>query len=119
MTIEPITPSAPVRTTPGPARHRTVRAAAVVGVAALIAAGGYAATKTFGPDAYEPQPAPAASSNITPSDQVMGELRESVANQYGTSPSRPAAATSDNVTPSDAVMRELRETVANQYGSAR
>jgi hypothetical protein len=78
MTIQPITPNVPA------ARHKRVRTAAVAaGVAILIAAGGIGATKILYPDAADTQPAPATSSDVTPSDQVLRELHESIAGQYG------------------------------------
>ena len=89
MTTQPITPNAPA------ARHQRVRTTAVAaGVAVLIAAGGIGATKLLYPDASDSQPAPATSANITPSDLVLRELHESVANLYGTrSKPQPAPAT--------------------------
>ena len=113
MTTQPITPNAPA------ARHQRVRTTAVAaGVAVLIAAGGIGATKLFYPDASESQPAPATSANITPSDLVLRELHESVANLYGTrSKPQPAPATNATVTPSDQALRELHESIAGQYGS--
>jgi hypothetical protein len=95
-----ITPSVPAGT-----RRRGLRnTAAVAGVAALIAAGGYAATNTFGPDAHEP-PVPVRSD---PTDQVLDELRASVAGQYGSTREH-----------SQQVMRELRQSVAGQFGGGR
>lgn len=95
---------------PAPHRHRIRTATAVAGVAVLIAAGGYAATTTFGPDAYPPQPAPATDDTATATDQVLRELRESIARQYG---SQPAAPTS---LPSEHAMRDYRKTVIKLYG---
>lgn len=71
---------------PAPHRRRIRTATALAGVALLIAAGGYAATTTFGPDAHAPQPAPAPDDPATATDQVLRELRESVAGQYGPQP---------------------------------
>jgi hypothetical protein len=106
MTTPPITPNVP-------ARHQHVRITVVAaGVAALIAAGGIGATKLLYPDSSDSQPAPASSANITPSDLVLRELHESVANQYGT-PSKPQPA------PSDEALRELHESISGQYGGAR
>jgi hypothetical protein len=96
-------------------RRRVRNLTIAAGVAALIAVGGYAATTTFGPDAYEPQPGPANGDTATATDQVLRELRESLAGQYGSSA---ASATGDSATPSDEAMRQLRETIINLYGPA-
>ena len=101
------------RTTPSilaPQRRRIRTVAAVAGVAVLIAAGGYAATTTFGPGAYQPRPAPASDDTAAATDQVLRELRKSVAGQYG---SQPAAPTS---VPRDHAMRDYRTTVIKLYG---
>lgn len=58
MTAPLIVPNVPGRN--AAARRRRVRNTTVGGVIALlIAAGGYGAMKTFGPDAHAPEPAPA------------------------------------------------------------
>ena len=91
--------------------HRRIRtAAAVTGVAALIAAGGYLAT-TIGPDAATPTPA--ADTDVTPSAQTLRELRQSIAGQYGNQ----FAATPVN--PSAQTLRALRQSIPGQYGPAR
>jgi hypothetical protein len=102
---------------PAPHRHhgRSARAAAaIVAVAGLIAAGGYAATTTFGPDAHDPRPGPAVSEYPIPSDRVLRELHESVEGQYG---SRPRTAAT--VRPGRRAQRELRDATAELYGPAR
>ena len=90
--------------------------AAVVSVAALIAAGGYGATQTFGPDASEPAPAVTAPSTVVaPSHRTLMELRESLAAQYGGS--RPANGDAiGSVEPSAEQLREIRDGLALQYG---
>jgi hypothetical protein len=93
---------------PAPQRRRIRTAIAVAGVAVLIAAGGYAATTTFGPDAYAPQPAPATEAPATAPDQVLRELRESIAGQYGP---QPAAAPKR-----EQAIRDYRHTVIKLYG---
>jgi hypothetical protein len=105
MAAHRITPSVPA-----PHRRRIPTATATVGVAVLIAAGGYAATTTFGPDASQPQPAPATDDMGTATDQVLRELRESIARQYGSQPAAPTGA------PSDQAMRDFRRTVIKLYG---
>jgi hypothetical protein len=98
---------------PAPSPHRRVRtAAAISGVAALIAAGGYLATTTNGPDATSPTPT--AGTDANPSAQVQRELRQSIAGQYA---SRPTAGAVGN--PSARVRRELHQSIAGQYGPAR
>jgi hypothetical protein len=92
-------------------RRRARDVAIVAGVALVIAAGGYGATTTFGPDAYEPQPTPATDDAVTATDQVLRELRDSIAGQYGSQP-----ASGQYATPSDQAMRDLRETVVKLYG---
>jgi hypothetical protein len=107
MTTQNIASSRPLRSP-----HRRLRtAAAVTGAAALIATGGYLAT-TDGPDAA-PSSA-AGGTDVNPSAQVQRELRESVADQYG-SRSAPDA----TVNPSDQVQRDLRASIAGQYGPTR
>jgi hypothetical protein len=93
---------------PAPHRRRIRTTTALAGVTVLIAAGGYAATTTFGPDAYEPQPAPATNDTPTATDQVLRELRESVAGQYGPQP----APAPDR----EQAMRDYRHTVIKLYG---
>jgi len=96
---------------PAPNPHRRIRtAAAVTGVAALIATGGYLATTTIGPDAAPPTHA--AGTDVNPSVQTLRELRQSIAGQYG---NRFAAGAVVN--PSAQVRRELHESIAGQYGS--
>jgi hypothetical protein len=95
---------------PAPQRRRIRTAIAVAGVAVLIAAGGYAATTTFGPDAYAPQPAPATEAPATAPDQVLRELRESIAGQYGSQPAAPTGV------PSDHAIRDYRDTMIKLYG---
>jgi len=92
------------RVSAGAHRHRMRNTAAAASIAALIAVGGYAATNTFGPDAYHPQ--------VAPSDRTMSELQRSVAAQYG-------PAHSDAVSAGERVLRELQRSVAGQYGGAR
>jgi hypothetical protein len=99
--------TAPLVTSPvsaGAHRHRMRNTAAAAGIAALIAVGGYAATNTFGPDAYDPP--------VGPSDRTMSELQRSVSGQYG--PAR-----SDAVTPGERVLQALQRSVAGQYGGGR
>jgi hypothetical protein len=105
MSAPRITPSIP----PHP-RRRIRTATAVAATAVLIATGGYAATTTIAPDAHQSQNAPTTHDTGTATDQVMRELRESIARQYG---SQPAAPTS---VPSDHAMREYRTTVTKLYG---
>ena len=94
MTARPITTIPPAATAVGH-RHRPLRAAAAItGVAAVIAAGGYLATTTIGPDSI-PTAAPTGAA-VNPSAQALGELRESVAGQYG---SQSAAGAAVNPTP--------------------
>jgi hypothetical protein len=102
---------------------RTSWVAAIVAVALVIAAGGYGATTTFGPDA---QPAAATSQSVVSREQALRELDQSLAGQYGsaqsqsapavTQPSGPGAA---NVAPSKRAMKDLGTSVAGQYGSGR
>jgi ABC-type branched-subunit amino acid transport system substrate-binding protein len=90
--------------------------AAVVSVAALIAAGGYGATQTFGPDAFEPAPAVTTPSTVVaPSHRTLMELRESLAAQYGGSRSTSGDAIG-SVGPSAERLREIRDGLALQYG---
>jgi hypothetical protein len=93
------------RVSTGTHRHRMRNTAAAAGIAAVIAVGGFAATHTFGPDAYD---AP-----VTPSDRTMSDLQRSVAGQYG------PAARSDAVSAGERVLRELQRSVAGQYGGGR
>jgi hypothetical protein len=89
---------------PIPVRRRPGRTAtAVACVAVLIAAGGYGATTTFGPDAGD-APVPSAA---PPSDQVLQSIRDSVEGQYGTS----AAPR----TPSARELQRIRDGLARQY----
>ena len=112
MTSQPVTSSHPAPRVPGAARHRHIRAAAAIaGVAALIAAGGYLATTTIGPDATPPAPATTATEGF-PSAETLRELRQSIAGQYGS-----RSAVSAAVNPSAGTLRELRQSIAGQYGS--
>ena len=106
MTTQPIASSRP--TASGYRRTRT--AVAISGVAALIAAGGYLATTTNGPDAAPPTQ---AGTGVNPSAQVLRELHESIAGQYG------SRSTVGGVNPSAQTRRELRDSIAGQYGPAR
>ena len=82
MIARNITTASPVATALGHARHRHLRVAvATAGVAALIAAGGYVATTTIGPDSV-PTAAPSVA-QVNPSAQALRELHRSVAGQYG------------------------------------
>ena len=108
MTTQLITPSRP-----GTARHRRIRiAAAIASIAVLIATGGYIATTTIGPDATPRTTV--TGTDVNPSAQTLGELRQSIAGQYG-SRSAPNA----TVNPSAQVRRALRQSVAGQYGPTR
>jgi hypothetical protein len=101
------------RTTPTiPASHRRCirTATATAGVAVLIAAGGYAATTSFGPDADALQLAPAAHDTATATDQALRELRESIARQYGPQPAAPTSV------PLKQATRDYRNTVIKLYG---
>jgi hypothetical protein len=112
MTTQSIAPIRPAPRAPGPARHRRIRtAAAITGVAALIATGGYVAGTTNGTDATPPTPA--AGTDVNPSAQALRDMHRSIAGQYG-SRSAPNA-----VDPSAQVRREMRESVAGQYSPAR
>jgi len=110
MTTQLITPSPPAPSGAGPARHRGIRAAAAVaGVAAVIAAGGYFATTTIGPDAVSPTSASETVGNL--SAQAQRELQHSIAGQYG---SRPGAGTVGSL--GAQARRELQQSIAGQYG---
>jgi hypothetical protein len=102
MPAERITPRVPAP------HHRRIRTAtAIAGITVLIAAGGYVATTTIGPDAHQPQPAPRT--DVTPpADQALRELRDSIARQYRSQP----APAPDN----DQAMRDYRDTVIKLYG---
>jgi hypothetical protein len=97
-------------TIPAPHRRRIRTATATAGVAVLIAAGGYAATTTFGPDAYPPQLAPATHDTATATDRALRELRESIARQYGSQPAGPTSV------PLEQATRDYRNTVTKLYG---
>jgi hypothetical protein len=113
MTTQLITPSRPAANAPGPARHRRIRtAAAVAGVAALIATGGYIATTTIGPDAIPRTAATGTGTDVNPSAQALREMHQSIAGQYG---SQSAAGTVMN--PSGQALREMHQSIAGQYGS--
>lgn len=64
------------------------RTAAGLSISAAIAAGGYAATTTFGPDAYA-QSSAAHSEYVLPSPEVQREYVETIQALYG--PSRAPA----------------------------
>ena len=86
MTSQTIGSSRPAPSVSGSTRHGRLRAAAgIAAVAALLAAGGYLATETVGPDAASP---PRANTEVHTGAQKLRELRESITGQYG---SRPAA----------------------------
>ena len=111
MTSQPIAPSRPAPSVRGSARHgRTRTAAAIAVIAALIAGGGYLATKTISPGAATPPLA--TDTEVHTSAQKLRELRQSIAGQYG---SRPAA--SVVVNPSAQTMRDMHQSIAGQYGS--
>ena len=111
MTARPITTTPPVATALGGTRHRHLRtAAAITGVAALIAAGSYLATTTIGPDSI-PTAAPTGAA-VNPSAQALSELRESVAGQYAA-----PSATGAVVNPRPQALRELQRSIAGQYGT--
>ena len=111
MTKLPIASSRPAPSLSGPARHPRLRTAAgIAAVAALLAAGGYLATKTIGPDPASPSRA--TNTEVHTSAQKLRELSRSIAGQYG---SRPAA--DPVVNPSAQTLRELRLSIAGQYGS--
>jgi hypothetical protein len=111
MTAQPIT-AVPAGTADHPSRHRHLRAAAAItGVAALIATGGYVAGTTVGTDSRPPTTA--AASQAVPRVQALRDLRASVAGQYG---SRPTANTT--LHPSAQALREFRESAAGQYRQA-
>jgi hypothetical protein len=141
MTSQPIAPSRPAPSVRGSARHGRIRtAAAIAAIAALIAGGGYVATKLISPDAATP---PAATdTEVHTSAQKLRELRQSIAGQYGTQVAagavvNPSAQTlselrtsitgqygghsgaGGTVNPSAEVRRELRDSIAGQYGPAR
>jgi hypothetical protein len=104
-TVSHITTAAPTRIALGTDRRRFLRyGAGAACVAALIAGGGYAATQTFGPDAYDPV--------SVPSQQVLQQQHESLAGQYGS-----ASAVAGTIA-TDAQLRSIHESVAGQYGSA-
>ena len=113
MTARPITTVPPAATAVGHTAHRPLRtAAAITGVAALIAAGSYLATTTIGPDST-PTAAPTGAA-VNPSAQALSELRASVAGQYGSQ-----SATGAVVNPGAQVLREMHQSIARQYGAAR
>jgi len=92
-------------------RHQRAVAIAAV-VTALVATGGYAATKTAGLDAHNARPVPEGGPDIDLSHQVMRELRYSTANLNG-------PATSRNIAPSDEAQRQLDQTARHLYGPRR
>jgi hypothetical protein len=98
---------------PHPTR-RQLRNAAIAATATVIAiaAGGYGAIQTLGPDADAPQSATRpATAGVVPKTQAMQEMRDAIAGQYGTHPAT-------NETSRAQAMREMRDTVANLYGPA-
>ena len=133
MTTQLVAPSHPA-----PARHRRIRTAAAIAGVAALAATGYVAGTTSGPDTTAPTLATgtdvslsaetqrvlnrsiagqygsrsAATAVVNPSAQTMRELNRSIVGQYG---SRSGAI----VNPNAQVRRELHESVAGQYGAAR
>jgi hypothetical protein len=111
MTSQPIASSRPAPSVSGSARHRRLRtAAAIAAIAALLAAGGYLAATTIGPDTASPPRG--SNTEVHTSAQKLRDLRTSIAGQYG---SRPAAHPAVN--PSAQTLRELRLSIAGQYGS--
>jgi hypothetical protein len=82
--------------------------AAVLIVAALIAAGGYAAIRAFDLDGSDV----ARVGGAVPSEQVLQQRRESLAAQYGSAP-----AVRSGREPSAAKLREIRDSLARQFGS--
>jgi hypothetical protein len=111
MTSQPIASSRPAPSVSGSARHRRLRAAAgIAAVAALLAAGGYLATKTIDPDAASSPRA--TNTEVHTSAQKLDELRRSIAGQYGSQ-----AAADSVVNPSPQTLRELHHSIAGQYGS--
>jgi hypothetical protein len=110
VTSQPIASSRPARSAPSPARHRRIRTAAAVAIAALIATGGYLATTTIGPDATPRTAATAV--DVNPSVQTQRELNQSIAGQYGTQSTAGTV-----VNPSAQTLRELHRSIAGQYGS--
>jgi hypothetical protein len=108
----PIVTSRPASGAPGAGPHRHIRAAAAIaGVGALIAAGGYLATTTIGPDAIPPAPAITVT-EVNPSAQTLRDMRQSIPAQYGN-----RSATGDVVDPSTETLRELQQSITGQYGS--
>jgi hypothetical protein len=141
MPTQLITPSRLGPSAPGRARHRRIHtAAAIAGVAALIATGGYLAMTTIGPDTAPPSPRtgtvvnptsqaqremhrsitgqyasrPAAGTLVNPNVQAQREMHRSITGQYA---SRPAAATVVN--PNVQALREMHRSITGQYGPAR
>jgi hypothetical protein len=107
MTAQSITISPPVAPSVGRSRHRRLRvAAAIAGVAAAIASGGYLAATKIGPDSV-----PATGTDVIPNAQAERELRDSTAGQYGS-----RSATQTTVNPSAQALRDLHASVAGQYG---
>lgn len=104
-TVSHTTTAVPTRIALGADRRRFLRyGAGAACVAALIAGGGYAATQTFGPDAYDPV--------SVPSQQVLQRQHESLAGQYGS-----ASAVAGTIA-TDAQLRSIHESLAGQYGTA-
>ena len=106
MTSQPIASSRPA-----PGRHRRIRtAAAITAIAALIAAGGYLATVTIGPDTAPPTPA--TGTDVNPSAQTLRDMLQSIAGQYVSQ-----SAAGADVNPSAQTLRELHQSIAGQYVS--
>jgi len=107
MATQLVAPSRPALT-----RHGRIRTAAAIAGVAALAATGYVAGTTIGPDTSAPTRA--TSTDVNPSAQVQRELNRSVAGQYGS-----GSAAGSVVNPTAQVQRELRASVAGQYGTAR
>jgi len=102
MTAHHATPSVPGQLSPA-ATGRPTRRAAVAGIAValLTAAGGYGTARILAADS------PPTASPVSPSPQVMHDLKETVIGVYGRQPVR---ATGPSSAPREGVTRELRET---------
>lgn len=99
------------RSIPAAQRRRIHTAAAIAGLAVLLAAGSHAVTFSSGPDAYQPRSAPPTDNHHSKTtDQVLRELRESIARRYGPRPAAPPTVSTDQA------MRDYRSTVVKLYG---
>lgn len=108
MTAHHVTPSVPSQEALAAPRRPTRRAAvAGIAVTVLIAAGGYGAAKSLGPE---------GANTISPSPQAMRELHDAVVHQYAPQAVGP---TSRSIAPRGDVTRELRETTIALYGPGR